>query len=116
MSLLRGRALGLPSGEAVAAGSRPSRSARAMSGSPGPGLERGDAALVLRSREADVCDDGDRLGPVGGHIVAEVLIGIIEADPESFPAIYRNWTPTLADGDGSDSGLGRLLDRLERAE
>ena len=38
-------------------------------------------------KEADVLHDGDRLGPVGGRIVGEVLVGIIDADPESFRSV-----------------------------
>jgi hypothetical protein len=63
-------------------------------------------------READVRGDGDLLGPVGGGIVANVLIGIVRADPESFLSVDPNWTPTLADGDGSEFGIGRLLDAV----
>jgi hypothetical protein len=32
---------------------------------------------------------------VGGRIAGEVLIGIIDADPESFRAVDPSWTPTL---------------------
>ena len=46
-------------------------------------------------KEAEVLHDGDRLGPVGGRIVGEVLVGIIDADPESFRSIDPEWTPTL---------------------
>jgi hypothetical protein len=34
-------------------------------------------------KEAEVLLGGDQLGPVGGRIVGEVLVGIIDADPES---------------------------------
>ena len=37
-------------------------------------------------KEAEVLHDGDQLGPVGGRIVGEVLVGIIDADPASFRA------------------------------
>lgn len=40
-------------------------------------------------REAAVHHDGDRLGEVGGRIVAEVLIGVISGDPESSRARPR---------------------------
>ena len=105
--LQRGQALALPSGEAVA---------KAIGADPLHADEVGLAAggwddetplwfYVLR--EADVRGDGDRLGPVGGRIVAEVLIGIVKADPESFLAVDSAWTPTVAEGDGR--GLGALL-------
>jgi hypothetical protein len=46
-------------------------------------------------KEADVLHNGDQLGPVGGRIVGEVLIGIIDADPDSFRSVDPTWTPTL---------------------
>jgi len=33
--------------------------------------------------EAELCENGDRLGPVAGRIIAEVFIGIIEDNPDS---------------------------------
>jgi hypothetical protein len=44
-------------------------------------------------READVCTEGDRLGPVGGRIVAEVLVGLINADAASFRQSHQQWQP-----------------------
>ena len=38
---------------------------------------------------------GEGLGPVGGTIVAEVLIGLLELDPNSYLGSNRNWQPTL---------------------
>ena len=38
---------------------------------------------------------GERLGPSGGRIVAEVLIGILDADRGSYRANDPGWTPTL---------------------
>ncbi len=107
--LQRGQAIGLPSGESVA---------RAMGIEP---LERDEIGLAGSGwadetplwfyilREADVHEDGDRLGSVGGRIVAEVLIGIVKADAESFLAKDPEWVPTLADGDESGWGIGPLL-------
>jgi hypothetical protein len=50
-------------------------------------------------READVRQGGDRLGPVGGRIVAEVLVGLLEHDPTSVLRAPAAWQPrtTLAD-------------------
>jgi Animal haem peroxidase len=105
--LQRGHALALPSGEAVAdaIGAEPlSRD------EVGLGADWGDATplwfYVLR--EADVRGDGDRLGPVGGRILAEVLIGIVKADPESFLAADPDWAPTLA------ADMGSLLAAVSR--
>jgi len=41
-------------------------------------------------READVREGGQRLGPVGGRIVAEVIIGMIKGDPDSCLRQHRN--------------------------
>ena len=43
-------------------------------------------------REAEVLEDGQRLGPVGSRIVAETIIGQLRADPSSF--INTGWNPT----------------------
>lgn len=39
---------------------------------------------------------GEGLGPVGARIVAEVLIGLLELDEESFLGSNRNWLPSLS--------------------
>jgi hypothetical protein len=64
--------------------------------------------LRLEAIAADIAGDGDRLGPVGGRIVADVLIGIVQADPESFLAVDPVWTPTLG------KGIGELLEAVSR--
>lgn len=46
-------------------------------------------------READVQQDGKRLGAVGGRIVAEVFIGLLEGDAMSYLVQDPGWTPTL---------------------
>jgi hypothetical protein len=45
-------------------------------------------------REAQVTADGKRLGPVGGRIVAEVIIGLIKGDRNSFLRQDPGWIPT----------------------
>lgn len=40
--------------------------------------------------------EGEGLGPVGGTIVGEVILGLIEEDEHSFLGTNRNWKPTLA--------------------
>jgi len=46
-------------------------------------------------REAELRADGLTLGKVGGRIVADVLIGLIQTDPSSYLVQKSNWTPTL---------------------
>ena len=46
-------------------------------------------------REAEVKKDGEQLGPVGGRIVAEVFIGLLQGDSLSYLKQDPDWTPTL---------------------
>src|SRR5262245_8779779 len=46
-------------------------------------------------REASARHEGDQLGEVGGRIVAEILHGVVAADPESYLTVERGWSPTL---------------------
>ena len=46
-------------------------------------------------KEADVREDGARLGPVGGRIVAEVFLGLLQLDPRSFLNSSSEFTPSL---------------------
>jgi len=39
--------------------------------------------------------NGEHLGPVGGRIIAEVIIGLLECDHSSYLGANRNWSPTL---------------------
>jgi hypothetical protein len=112
-NLLRGRALDLPSGQDVA---------RAMGIDPLTNEELfedvefdGDLLKVLEVTAGDVRKDlrdraplwfyilreaaleagGAHLGPVGGRIVAEVLIGLLAGDPLSYLSVNPTWKPTL---------------------
>jgi hypothetical protein len=51
-------------------------------------------------REAQVTSDGEQLGPVGGRIVAEVIIGLIKGDGHSYLSQDPDWTPRYGQ-DGS---------------
>lgn len=101
--LLRGQATGLPSGEDLArhVGLEPLRSSE-------PGFAGGTPLWHYLLKEADARADGDRLGPLGGLIVAEVLDGLLRADPESWRSIDPSWTPTLPAA-GDPFGLTDLL-------
>lgn len=93
--LERGEGTGLPSGESVAG----FMGIEALSPQE-LALERhgwsGETPLWLYIlREAHVREGGDRLGPVGGRIVGEVMIEIIRRDPESYLALDPEWRPTL---------------------
>jgi hypothetical protein len=90
--LLRGMATGLPSGESVAA----ALGVPALTGADlGPGWESGTPLWLYVLREAERLGAGDRLGPVGGTIVAEVIIGLLRADDMSYLSQDPGWQPTL---------------------
>jgi Animal haem peroxidase len=94
--LQRGRAVGLASGEAVA-----QRLGVPALGTAEVGLGWEETPLWFYIlKEAEVMHDGDRLGPVGGRIVGEVLVGIIDGDAESFRSVDPGWSPTLPSRDG----------------
>jgi hypothetical protein len=90
--LLRGRTTELPSGEAVA---------RLLGVAPltahelGVSWPHGTPLWFYVLKEAEVRTGGDRLGPVGGRIVTEVLIGLLRADPASQLSLDPSWSPTL---------------------
>ena len=50
----------------------------------GVGFERSTPLWYYVLKEAEVIGDGLHLGPVGGRIVAEVLIGLLQTDPGSY--------------------------------
>ena len=62
-------------------------------------------------KEAEVREDGLRLGPVGGRIVAEVFIGLLQLDPESYLHVQPYWLPTLPTHDGTPQSF-RMIDFL----
>lgn len=112
-NLIRGRTFGLPSGQAIA---------RAMGEEPLGRDELDDVRYLGFAdetplwfyilREAQVREYGERLGPVGGRIVAEVLIGLLEGDRLSFVRSYPNWRPVL----GNTRGRFSMVDLLHYAD
>ncbi|HJU06542.1 MAG TPA: heme peroxidase family protein, partial [Nitrospiraceae bacterium] len=110
-NLLRHLTFSLPSGQRVA---------KAMSEEPLPpddlsdlkpvGLENKTPLWFYILREADVKGDGKRLGPVGGRIVAEVFIGLLQGDKMSYLNQDPDWEPTLPTaGSAQDFKMADLL-------
>lgn len=110
-NLRRGVALGLPSGEAVAEYMKKELQRQER---PDFGIQekledtqlgdqryrpirgRGETPLwywLLAEARANEQAQGKRLGPVGGRIVAEVFIGLLYSDPESFLRRDPGWGP-----------------------
>ena len=44
-------------------------------------------------KEAEIVGKGRTLGPVGGRIVAEVLVGLLQKDPNSYLYLNAAWKP-----------------------
>jgi hypothetical protein len=107
--LQRGQAVGLASGEAIAERlGVPVLSAEEI-GLAEHGWTGETPLWFYILKEAAVRHGGDRLGAVGGRIVGEVLVGIVDADPESFRSVEPGWTPTLPARRAGAFGLADIL-------
>jgi Animal haem peroxidase len=62
-------------------------------------------------KEAEIMENGSRLGPVGGRIVAEIFIGLLQLDPQSYLSIQPNWLPTVPAQGGTGESF-RMIDFL----
>jgi len=96
-NLKRGQALELPSGQAVAKrmGVKP-LSGKQLGGAPDP-----TPLWFYILKESEVTggqQKGQQLGPVGGGIVAEVLLGLLQGDQRSFVNARPDWKPTFGKG------------------
>ena len=103
-NLRRGVMLGLPSGQDVAAAMRLHHPLTPDEIATGP-----DGAIAKMNnlhtrtplwyyilKEAQVRNNGERLGPVGATIIAEVFVGLVHGDHQSY--LWQrgtNWTPEL---------------------
>lgn len=96
-NLLRGKRLGLPSYQttAIKMGLVPLTNAELGITNPALGLEAPLWFGILK--ESSVKTDGATLGPVGGRIIADVILGIIDADDDSYFNVHgRAWSPNAA--------------------
>src|SRR5262249_7415179 len=75
----------------------------------GHGLEHSTPLWYYVLKEAELIEDGLHLGPVGGRIVAEVIIGLLQSDPESYLSYDPRWRPSLPSRDRGDF---RMVDFL----
>jgi hypothetical protein len=77
----------LPSGQAIA---------QALGETPVLSRSRGEDPLwVYVLREAEEQQSGERLGPVGARIVAEVVLGLLAGDPEWHAHSLSAWSPGI---------------------
>ncbi|MEO1680517.1 MAG: heme peroxidase family protein [Pseudomonadota bacterium] len=124
LNLRRGVQLGLPSGQSVAEAmgiADPITAAELASGPDGAvlsahGLHTQTPLWYYVLKEAQVKCDGLRLGPVGSTIVAEVLVGLVHGDHQSY--LWQQgpgWRPTLPSavaGEFTMADMLRLVDDI----
>jgi hypothetical protein len=106
-NLRRGVALGLPSGQGVAKffGVSALTAVQLKQGLPADEiaiLDEQNGLLLKRTplwyyilREAMVLHNGERLGPVGGRIVAETFVRILKRDATSYLNLPGGFSPSL---------------------
>ncbi|MEO7234136.1 MAG: heme peroxidase family protein [Lapillicoccus sp.] len=113
-NLLRNLTMKVPSGQAIA---------KAMTVTPLAPSDLADLAAVSDDhldqrtplwfyvlREAQVMAGGQHLGPVGGRIVGEVIVGLIEGDNQSYLSQDPQWIPTYG-----NNGTFLITDLLTKA-
>lgn len=93
-NLVTGQRLGLPSGQDVAKLLKvPEADALTeadLAGAPVP-----TPLWFYILKEAELKAGGARLGPTGGRIVAEVLLGMVKLDKHSWVNVDPTWKPTI---------------------
>ncbi|GAB3216444.1 heme peroxidase family protein [Kineococcus gypseus] len=95
-NLLRGASMALPDGATVAeAMGIPALSPSDLGIDDLPADVRAHPPLWFYVLKEAELGGGERLGPVGGRIVAEVLLGLLVADPTSYLDVAPTWQPTL---------------------
>jgi hypothetical protein len=95
-NLLRALTFELPSGQRVARAMNLSRLKREQLADLRPlGFDDDTPLWLYILREAEILADGKRLGPVGGRIVAEVLLGLLQGDDNSYLRQDPAWRPAF---------------------
>jgi hypothetical protein len=117
-NLLRQVTWGLPSGQSIAQVMRvPMLSKRDLEGLKDYrlGLDESTPLWLYILKEAEVMAGGLHLGPVGGRIVGEVILGLVQLDRDSY-ASSPGWRPTLPTISGQITGDFRMIDFLAFAK
>ncbi|GHO83684.1 peroxidase family protein [Dictyobacter formicarum] len=93
--LERGEALDLPSGEAIAGLMHVRPLTPEEVGLRKLGWQGETPLWYYLLKEAEVYHHGEYMGPVGGRIIAEVLLGLLLYDPTSYWHAPKGWIPTF---------------------
>jgi hypothetical protein len=105
-NLLRHLTFSLPSGQRVAKAMNIDPLSRTDLSDVEPlGFDMETPLWFYILKEAELKAEGKTLGPVGGRIVAEVFIGLLQGDRASYLQQNPNWTPIL----GQDFSMADLL-------
>lgn len=110
-NLLRGKRLGLPSGQQVARAMGVEVLSNEQLGLGNESGWGGQAPLWFYIlKEAELLHNGERLGAVGARIVAEVILGLLKFDKSSYLNRVPGWTPKPPIAPAGESfGIGDLL-------
>jgi hypothetical protein len=73
------------------------------------GMDRSTPLWYYILKEAEILENGLRMGPVGSRIVGEVMIGLLKADRDSYLTANKNWKPTLPSATPGDFEITDLL-------
>lgn len=116
-NLLRHLTFSLPSGQRVAkAMNLPILSQGDLADLRQYGLDDRTPLWFYILREAGVIANGERLGPVGARIIAEVFIGLLQGDRSSYLSQDPDWEPLLPTIDPSRTGEDfKIIDLLRFA-
>lgn len=109
-NLMRHVNFGIPSGQVIARamGVQVLTSAQLAELAPF-GMDRNTPLWYYILKEAEVIENGLRMGPVGSRIVGEVFIGLLKADQNSYLVMNKNWKPTLPSAKSGDFEITDLL-------
>jgi hypothetical protein len=78
----------------------------------GQNLDRSTPLWYYCLKEAEVMASGLTLGPVGGRIVGEVILGLLKLDRGSYLNSRNRWKPTLPTRSGQVTGDFQMVDFL----
>ena len=76
------------------------------------GLEESTPLWFYILKEAEIMENGLRLGPVGSNIVGEVFVGLLRSDKTAYLNSNPNWKPTLV---SETAGSFKITDLLRFA-
>jgi hypothetical protein len=117
-NLKRGVLLGLPSGQDVAKAMKIKNPLTAAEIAKGPdgavakkhGLHEQTPLWYYILKEAEQRGNGEKLGPVGATLVAEVFVGLVHGDHQSYLWLKgKSWKPTLPSKTPGDFTMADLL-------